>query len=764
MQNRNIRWSAKLLVAAAIAAPPVTSVAQQGESFAIEEITVTARRVSESLQETPVSITAFSQEGLEARQIYSLEGVADFTPALTINSSSAFSGSSQTVSVFLRGVGQTDFTMNTDPGVGIYVDDVYLSRSVGGLLDLVDVQRVEVLRGPQGTLFGRNSVGGAINITTVRPAEEFGARIYGTAGSDSWYLGGASVDVPLADNFLTKLSLQYQERDGYVKRTTDGKELGDKDNFSGRLSALWSPTDRLEFFFNADYTRSRENGVPLNLITAVADASFPAAHNIIVAPQINPALAPFPNGCLDPEGAIVGGTACYNSQWETDANSSSTDGGYPVYSNLDVWGAAITASYEINSALTIKSVTAYRDLDSEFSREGDGSPLDINATEDIFEYHQWSEELQLIGNAFDGRLNYIIGGFWFEEDGENPNTVDFGYVRFLSGGDIRNTSIAAFGQATYDLTDKWAVTAGIRYTEEKKRFTPNQFIISTYNVPFFPPFLNFTPGEPLTTSEQQSTTTSEYTPRFDISYQITDNSMVYAGYSKGFKSGGFTQRIFPALPEPPSFEPETLDSVEAGFKLDLWDNRLRLNGAAYFNWYDDLQVTVPVGVAPTTQNAAEAEIKGFELEVTVLPTEGMTVHFGAGYIDAEYTELDDRVSPTITEDNEFPGTPEWTLNGSVSYDFALGDGYTLTPRVDWSYRSDYFFDAENFVGQDSYDLYNASIALVNDVNGWSARVFGKNLADEDYLLHGEQILEPAGFAMVSPARGREWGISLDKRF
>ncbi|MEM8563717.1 MAG: TonB-dependent receptor, partial [Pseudomonadota bacterium] len=205
-------------------------------------------------------------------------------------------------------------------------------------------------------------------------------------------------------------------------------------------------------------------------------------------------------------------------------------------------------------------------------------------------------------------------------------------------------------------------------------------------------------------------------------------------------------------------------SVEAGFKLDLWDNRLRLNGAAYFNWYDDLQVTVPVGVAPTTQNAAEAEIKGFELEVTVLPTEGMTVHFGAGYIDAEYTELDDRVSPTITEDNEFPGTPEWTLNGSVSYDFALGDGYTLTPRVDWSYRSDYFFDAENFVGQDSYDLYNASIALVNDVNGWSARVFGKNLADEDYLLHGEQILEPAGWAMVSPARGREWGISLDKRF
>ncbi|MFC3052001.1 TonB-dependent receptor [Kordiimonas pumila] len=754
--------SMSIVLGSMIYVAPASAQEEQSE-FKLEEIIVTARRRSENIQDTPVAITAFSGTGLKDRQINSIDGIADFTPGLTINSSSAFSGSSQSVSVFMRGIGQTDFTLNTDPGVGIYVDGVYISRSVGALLDLVDIDRLEVLHGPQGTLFGRNSVGGAISITTSRPADEAGGKVFATVGSDNWYIVGGTVDLPVSDTFKTKFTVQTHQRDGYVIRASDDLDLGDKDNLSARASAVWNPTEKFELFFTADYTRSRENGVPLVLDGVDPGAAFPAAHNLMVAPQLNPALQAFPNGCLDPAGAAVGGEACYNSQWISD-DPNVTYGTYDVYSNVDVWGLSATMSYQVSDTFEIKSITAYRDLDSEFARDGDGSPLQINATEDVFTYRQWSEELQFLGTAMDGRLNYIVGGFFFDEKGQNPNIVDFGFARFLSGGDIHNTSLAGFGQVTYELTDRVSLTGGIRYTDETKRFTPNQYIISTYTVPFFPPFLQFQPGDVLTTTDQQEAKANEWTPHVNLSFRPNDDAMVYASYSRGFKSGGFTQRIFPAIATPPSFEPETVDVVEGGFKLDTFDRRLRLNGSAYYTWYNDLQVTVPVGVAPTTQNAAKARIKGFELEATAVPVDNLLVSFAAGYTDAYYLELDGRVSPTITLDNNFPGTSKWTLNSSVSYDMAVGSDMILTPRVDWSYRSSYFFDAENLVGQEGYHLVNASLTLENETGGWSVSVFGKNIGGTDYYIHGEQIMDPAGFRMLSPSRGSEWGIRLEKSF
>ena len=744
-------------------AMPADKPAQASDASGIQPITVTARRRSEDIQDTPVAITALSGAALNDSQATSITALNDLAPSLTINSSAAFSGSSQTVAIFMRGIGQTDFTLNTDPGVGIYVDGVYISRSVGALLDLVDIERVEVLRGPQGTLFGRNSVGGALNITTQRPGPNLGGRVSLTYGTNNLLIASGSLNAPLSDNLFAKVSLQSHTQDGYVKRITDGINLGDKDNLSGRFSLLWEAGSATDVLLSADFSRSRENGAPLVLTKVDPGAAFPAAHNLIVAPQLEPALAAYPNGCLDPAGAAVGGSACYNDQWILD-NRYETAGSYPVYSDADVWGVALTIDHKLNDALSIKSISAYRDLDSKFSRDGDGSPLAINATEDIFKYHQFSEELQLAGEVLDGSLNFIVGGFYFDESGNNPNIVDFGFVRFLSGGHIHNTSVAGFGQATYKVSDQLALTAGIRYTDEKKRFTPNQYIISTYTVPFFPPPLQFTPGQPLTTSEKQVATAQEWTPHADISFRPTDGVMLYVSYSRGFKSGGFTQRIFPALSEPPSFGPETVDVYEAGFKLETVDRTLRLNGATYLTNYNDLQVTVPVGVAPTTQNAAKARIKGFELEATAAPVAGLLAHFAVGYVDAYYRELDARVSPTITLDNTFPGTSKWTLNGSVQYAIPVTDRYTLTPRVGWAYRSSYFFDAENLVGQKGYHLLDASLALVDDIGGWTATVFGKNLTDKYYAVHGEQILEPAGFQMITPARGRQIGVTLAKDF
>ncbi len=716
--------------------------------MALEEIVVTARKREEGLQNTPISITAVSSEGLEKRQIISMDQVSNITPNLTINTSSAFSGSSQTPAVFLRGIGQTDFTLNTDPGVGIYVDGVYISRSVGALLDLVDVERVEILRGPQGTLFGRNTIGGSISITSNRPADDLSGNAKVTIGSDNWLILSGNISLPISDNLKAKVTIQNQDRDGYVTRTADGVKLGDDNSTSFRGALLWTPTEKLSFYFVGDYTTARENGAPLSLTEVNEAAPFAAIHNIFVAPGLVPSM---------------GNGAFYNAQYVT-GNLYETAGTEPVFSDLDVWGLMLTAEYQ-GDMFDVKTITSYRNLDSKFSRDGDGSPLRINATANIFTYDQFSQEVQFLGRALDDRMNWILGLYYFEESGNDNNTVDFGYVSFRSGGAVKNKSYAGFFQTSYDVTDKLSVTGGLRYTDETKKFNPVTFILEQrvpLPVPPFPPFLNFSNGQLLVPEGQVETGVGKWTPMINLAYQWTEGLMTYATFSQGFKSGGFTQRIFPALAAVPSFNPETVNVYEAGFKYSGLEGRMRLNGSAYYTDYTNLQVTVQIGVAPTTQNAAEAEIKGFELEMQLIPVERMQLDLGIGYIDAKYTALDNQVVG-ISLDSKLPGTSEWTLNGALSYVLDMGNSGTITPRLDWSYRSEFFFDANNTMNEDGYHLLNASMMYDYD-DSWRITFFVKNLTNKTYLTHGESILNPAGFALVTPSRKREWGLTLSTRF
>ncbi|NOZ65038.1 MAG: TonB-dependent receptor [Alphaproteobacteria bacterium] len=728
----------------------ITVAEETGKSgfMELEEIVVTARKREEGLQNTPISITAVSSEGLEKRQIISMDQVSNITPNLTINTSSAFSGSSQTPAVFLRGIGQTDFTLNTDPGVGIYVDGVYISRSVGALLDLVDVERVEILRGPQGTLFGRNTIGGSISITSNKPSDDFSGNAKVTIGSDNWLVLSGNISLPISDSLKAKITIQNQDRDGYVTRTADGIKLGDDNSTSFRGALLWTPTEKLSFYFVGDYTTARENGAPLSLTKVNEAAPFVAIHNIFVAPGLVPTM---------------GNGAFYNAQYVT-GNLYETAGTEPVFSDLDVWGLMLTAEYQ-GDMFDVKSITSYRNLDSKFSRDGDGSPLKINATANVFTYDQFSQEVQFLGRGLNDRMNWILGLYYFEESGDDNNTVDFGYIKFRSGGAVKNKSYAAFFQTTYDVTDKLSVTGGLRYTDETKKFNPVTSVLVQrvpLPVPPFPPFLNFTNGQLLVPQGQVETGVGKWTPMINLAYQWTEGLMTYGTFSQGFKSGGFTQRIFPALTAVPSFNPETVNVYEAGFKYSGLEGRMRLNGSAYYTDYANLQVTVQIGVAPTTQNAAQAEIKGFELEMQLIPVERMQVDLGIGYIDAKYTALDNQVVG-ISLNSKLPGTSEWTLNGAVSYVFDIGNSGTLTPRLDWSYRSEFFFDANNTMKEDGYHLLNASMMYDYDDN-WRITFFVKNLTNKTYFTHGESILDPAGFALVTPSRKREWGITLSTSF
>jgi len=731
----------------------------------IDEIFVTARKRVENIQDTPISITAFGAEALEARQIVNVGQIADFTPNLTINTSAAFSGSSSTPAIFLRGVGQVDFSLNTDPGVGLYVDGVYISRAVGGLIDLVDVERIEVLRGPQGTLFGRNTIGGAINVTSKAPTDEFGGRVKLTTGSGNRMQLQGLLNMPLGENVSSRIAVNYHKRDGYVDRP-DGVSLGDDNSFSTRATIAFTPSDRWSITLSGDYTREREESAPFILTRIDPGAPFAGFHNAVIAPLLDPSLAIPPPG--PPSACFIPTTsnpACFNAASVSVGVPGINQGTLPSMSNLDVYGLSLTAQYDVNDNIQLKSITAYRDLDSQSSNEPDSAPVAINSTSDSYIYNQFSQEFQLLGTSFGNQLEWILGAFYFTEEGTNANLVNFSVIEILSGGNVQNQSIAGFGQATWSLTDRLDITAGLRWTEDQRDFTPNQRVLRDIAT-------GIPNGTPLLPNVTASTSTSDLTPHASINYALSDAVTTYATYSQGFKSGGFTQRVFPpVLPAPgqnpadviPSFNPETVNTFEAGIKSQLFDRRLQLNAAAFTTDYSDMQVNVQIGIAPTTQNAAAATIKGFEFEAIAALSEALRLNMGVGYLDAGYDQLDAGVVG-ITLASKLPGTSEWTVNGGASYSHDMNDLGSLTARADFSYRSEFFFDANNEVGEDGYTIINLSINWDSANGDWRASIFGTNIGDEVYGLAGASILNPGGFQQTLFARPAEWGISLTRNF
>ncbi len=713
----------------------------------LEEIIVTARKREESLQDTPISVTAFTTDALQARDIDTTRRLGDFTPNLVSNNGSAVSGNNSAASYFIRGIGQIDFLLNTDPGVGLYLDDVYIARSMGSVIDLVDLERIEVLRGPQGTLFGRNTIGGAIALRSRAPATQPSFRGEVVAGSDDLVGGKLAVDLPINDRLLTQLAASYRTRDGFVRRLADGVELGDIDGGSARVALRWLPTDAWIVDFVVDGSRHREESPPTTATALNGASAFGGFYNAVLSGSPN---------CTPPPGSFTD-PACFNAQFLT-GDLESTNATFHSQSDLDAWGTALTAGWDGGDGLSFKSITAYRSVEALGFRDGDNSPHVIAQTIDTWDHEQFSQEFQLAGTTGGDALEWIVGLYYFEEQGTNLNFVDFAPVFIQSGGSVDNDSWAAFGQATWRFANRWSLTGGLRYTDETKRFTPDQFVIEDRGT-------GLPPGTPLLPPVEAQTTISELTPMVNLAYRWSDEAMTYVTYSEGFKSGGFTQRVFPPLPAVPSFEPEFVRSYEIGAKLTALEDRLRLNGAVFYTDYDDLQVQVLLGVAPITRNAAAAEIRGFELELTTRPTAALLLEAGVGYTDAEYTEIGAQVIG-LTLDNEFAQIPEWTINAGASYDFALPAGAVLRPRVNWSYRSEVFMDALNTpeIRQPAYDLLSASLTYLTSDERWRASISGTNLTDERYFTSGFADLPVSGIAEVVVARPREWSLSVQYRF
>jgi iron complex outermembrane receptor protein len=769
------RWS-QCTAALAIALAASPAVAQQAEpqpgpaeqdsatssGAELETIVVTARRREENLQTTPVTVTAMTEAMLEEREITTVADVGRFTPNVQFDATTPISGSSNSASIFIRGIGQTDYTLTIDPGVGVFLDGVYISRSVGAVLDTADVSRIEILRGPQGTLFGKNTIGGAVVVTSKRPGSDFGGELELTTGAyDRVDLRG-SLNIPVSESFKMRASAALQTRDGYVTRLIDGGRMGNRNSLSGRLIAVYEPSDRVDFTFSADVTRSREQSPGLVLLSVNENALFPRINNTV----LNPASV-----CGPTVPTRLTNDRCYTSRWLPPNRYSNYDTGVNQ-SDTDIWGASLTGNFELGS-VNLKSITAYRELDSFFGRDADHSPLVIVEATHAIDQQQFSQEFQLSGELLGDRLNWLAGAFYMDEKGSDINDAKLAGAGFQSGGAISNDSYALFAQATFAATDALRITGGVRQTWEKKRFLPDQFItiVDPRAAPFLPPNRVATPPRPLRVGdrllpfEEVSSSFKKFTPSVSVDYRITPDVFAFATYSRGFKGGGFTQRVFPPETATPTFEPETANNYEVGLKTTLLNRRLRFNAAAFQTDYDDLQVTVIEGFAPKFRNAGKARIRGVETEFELIPVERLRLSGGVGYLDAKYLSVDPRAAP-VTVNSKLVNTPEWTVNLASDLSlFSFGGGGEVKVRGDYTYRSEMFRDAVNNpqCRARGSTLVGASLAVTAPGERWSGTLGATNLTNEQNL-QSCYVQNAGGYAEGSFSRPREWYLRLGYRF
>jgi iron complex outermembrane receptor protein len=764
--------------AGAITAPAHVHAADAAEAM-LEEVTVTAQRRAERLQDTPISISAFTSAAIDRLGVTNVGELAQFAPNVRFDFTAPISGASNAAGVFIRGIGQSDFALTTEAGVGTYVDGVYMSRSLGGVLDVLDVERMEVLRGPQGTLFGRNTIGGAINIVSAKPAAEFGGTVEASIGSFNRRHLRASVNLPVSDSLRLRLTASSKERDGYVKALLSANsfgtpgvprgadlpgsgsavDFGNENRQAMRLLGRWDAGDRFTADFSLDAARVRENNAPA-VLRGVTDtlANGPVAfvYNTFEAPMTT--LPGFPNALYSNANFL---RSDLNSTWATGPNGT----------RIDSKGAALTLAWRVATDLELKSITAFRRTTGFFNRDADGSPIALTHTSNYdYEHEQWSQELQFNGAALGDRLKFALGAYWFREEGSDPLVVtlpaSFGTIS-QDVADVDNDSVAAYAQGTYAITDRLSLTAGVRYTRDEKEFVSDQYLVTGFASPlvFGAPAGTLVPLVPRNSKVSRRFTNTA--PRASLDFKVADDLLLYASYSEGFKSGGFNLRYVQPRPAVLPFDPEFVETFEVGAKTELLDRKLRVNLAAFTTNYDDVQLTVFENLgAPVTLNAGNARIRGAELEIAAKPGAGLELAYSLGYLDAEYRQI--RQSPAIivtpeqriTTDTKLPKTPKMQHVLSADWRLSLASGAAVRFHADWRYTDDVYNDAQNsvFLFQKAYDVGNLSVEYSPADARWSLRVFVDNVTDERYIVSGDSNYG-IGFHEAEFNRPREWGVA-----
>lgn len=807
--------------ALAITAPVLAQDASGASQSGVDEIIVTARKTSESLQITPVAVTAITGEALANQQIVGIQQLQATTPNLTFSSAIAQPGSS---TVFIRGQGSSDGLIAIDQAVGVYIDGVYAARSTGGATDLFDVLQVEVLRGPQGTLFGRNTTGGAINIIPNRPTDNFEGSARIDYGNYNTFVAQAMLNVPIATGLALRAAYQHREHDGYGHNVTLNVPLGDLNSEYGRISLSFEPVgSSFSALVSADFSDFRNSGELIGLKSYSAPNAFAPTELLAAAcgTQSIPAGLPaqtagFLGGLksgaipLCPTLAVRPGPVAnyiYGQNGNTDIYR--TFGNTPTYGESGTYGVSGVLEYEFSDAAVVKSTTAWRGVSLESRTDNDGTPYTFTgglaAIPGIYagnpgnqiEQDQFSQELQLSGDL--GQFQYILGGFYFVENGTDRS--DSGSLFPLNpavatvDGVVRNESIAGYGQLIFNVTDTLRLTGGLRYTEDQRDLVIRNRdtnlltgVVTSSLGTIADGLLDGDPNDPLRATFTRSFSYWSYLLSAD--WQATNNLFFYAKTSRSQRAGGLNTRAVAGGIPPISFLPEVVTDYEIGAKIDVLDRRVRLNLAAFDSDVKNVQRNLAGAVGNRlvggAANAAEARIRGLEAELTVAPTDGLSFGANLGYTDAQYNRFIN-IDGSDFSDAEFPYTPEVTLGLFGDYSVEVGPG-RLKLHADYSWRSKSYHapmaaSTAQRVGRTpaeieaisnalqetaslpAYGLLNARIAFEFDDPNIELALYARNITKSQYftrLLPVENT--PLAFTSYMPGDPRTYGASVSFRF
>jgi iron complex outermembrane receptor protein len=605
-------------------------------------------------------------------------------------------------------------------------------------------------------------MGGAINLVSRLPDGSFGGSFELTVGRFHRLDAKGSVQFPLGDKVSVRVSGMLRDRDGYGRRLIDGEEMGNDNVSAGRLVVRYQPNDDLDIVLSGDLTHRREAGLVMTMSGANPDATLVRLYNQLVA------------------GPVYG--TQFDARWMTDSPFT-TNGTGPNFNTLDTWGLSATAEWRLADTITFKSLSAYRDMENSFTRDGDNSPLPMVEGVRGVDQYQLSQEFQLTGDSLEGRLKWITGAYYFREKARsyldatafgglweamealpgplpdqpfggagNPANLD---VSFRIDDRLTTDSYAAFGQLTYALSDQVNVTTGLRYTRDEKTYAIAQFRPASGRVVI-----------PLTTRRDSW---GNLSPKLTVDYTPADSLMLYASVSRGFRSGGFNGRGGTSGGVLP-YDPEKMTAYEIGLKSQWFENRLRFNTAAYYYDYTDILLTSSTADAGgnqvvITDNVGKARVQGFEAELTAVPVRNVELIAGAGFTDAQFTDVA-ATAREVTEDSKFVAVPKWMLNLTARYTVPLESGAALSAEASVNYKSKLYQDVLNSpeLVQDGYALVNARLAWYSADDNWTLAVFATNLTNKKYINRGSSFLSSLGTSEAYYGRPREWGVSLKARF
>lgn len=783
--------SAMLAVAAPTAAfgqSTQTGAQSSSDESGIADIVVTARRTSENMQKVPIAITTVTGETLNRLSVRDVVDIQKMTPGLFISSQNTGGRAKLTI----RGQTEADSRLSTDGSVGVYIDGVPLTRSYGLRANMVDLAQVEVLKGPQGTLFGKNTTGGALNITTNQPTYDIGGYVDLSYGSYDNLQALGVVNLPLvADKLALRLVGQRSHRDGYGKMA-NGTEVNVDRTWFGRALLRADPTDQLHLLLSADYFKqsNTSTNVVLTYDAMLARSNSATGTLGAIARELG----------LDQTVAANRLTA-YNTwltyfnqsgnQYNTTGNFYGNSGTGPVVDDVKHYGFSGSIEYELGD-VTFKSISALRRLNVANGQDLDATPFFVQHSLVTTRQKVFSQELQL-SSIDDNGLDWQIGLFYNKETGNEGSFSNA--LSFVSNSrasvidvDLENTSKAAYAQLVYRFTPAFRMTGGIRYTKDTRQvISRNRRDISFANLPTPPATNNIcfvrVGGGPIdaTCTYTASTESSKVTWLASLDWRPTEAVMLYASYSRGYRAGGFSIQAAAAAPATQAlldanftpFLPETVDNFEFGFKSDLLDRRLRINGAIYVQNYKNIQAqirdTVGNQIVTLIRNAAKAKPYGGELEITALITPNWEISGSAAYLRAKYDEYFARdVAGNLIDQSNLPfPAPEWTWNLGTHYTLPIGDD-SLEFSANVAYKSLVNFrpqlgQNDASLSQPGYALVDARISYSFSKLGLDIAVFGKNLTAKRYL-NAATNLESLGFNVGFPGDPRVFGVQVRKTF